>query len=65
MDDVDEMWNLFVSSMHQAISDCVPTKEVNMRQDPKPFWFDKDCEKSTPKKGTCTLISKKRVTCST
>ena len=49
MQDVDAMWNHFESSLHQAISDCVPTKQKTVRRDAQPAWFDKDSEKATKK----------------
>ena len=47
MENIDEMWSLFSTSLHQAISDCIPIKEVKMCQDSKPPWFDKDCTKKS------------------
>ena len=36
-------------SLHQAISDCVPTKQKTVRRDCQPAWFDKACDKATKK----------------
>ena len=60
MENIDEMWSLFSTSLRQAISDCIPIKEVKMCQDSKPPWFDKDCTKATKK--SRELYNKYRVT---
>ena len=45
--DVDAMWNHFESRLHQAISDCVPTKQKTVRRDCKPACLDKASDKAT------------------
>jgi len=50
MNDVDVMWVLFSRSLHQTISDCVPTLEWEIKLNRhEPAWFTNEAQKLATK----------------
>lgn len=49
LDDVQEMWDHFSSSLQQAICDHVPTKVLSSKLKNEPVWFNKECRRISRK----------------
>lgn len=49
MDDVDEMWSLFVTELKNAVNKSVPVKQIKAKRSNEPAWFNKAARKIVQK----------------
>ena len=49
MDDVDEMWSLFVTELKNAVNTSVPVKQIKAKRSNEPAWLNKTARKIVQK----------------